>query len=78
MTVKQTTARERKEQRRKDAEARNAAYRALTLEERLAKARNAPGDSIHEIARIERAIHIRDENAAAEAARAEKKAKNKK
>jgi len=74
------TARQRKEQRRKAAEERAAAHQALSLEERLAKAQAAPGDSTREISRIER--QIRDRDLAAEIAaskeQAEKVKSNKK
>lgn len=67
----------RQTERRQAAEARQAAHQALSLEERLEKAKAAPGNSTKEIAKLQDAILVRDHNAAVEANKQKSKKKEK-
>ena len=53
----------RKQQRREEGAIRQAEHDALTLEQKLAKAKSRPGNSKREITKLEAAIAARKEAA---------------
>lgn len=50
--AKRNKFRVRVEKRREEAKARQAAYDALTIEEKIAKAKSAPGNSKRQLRRL--------------------------
>lgn len=55
--MKKQTRQLKLERKRVEAADRQAAHDSLTLEQKLEKARNAPGNSSREIARLERLLN---------------------